>query len=106
MGHPKYGASWEGFAIEQILARLRGQEPYFWATHAGVELDLLIIWKGRRYGLELKCEDAPRTTKSMRIALEDLGLSRLFVVYPGVKSYTLDDNIEVLSIRDLDRLPF
>ena len=106
MGHPKYGASWEGFAVEQILTRLRSPDSYFWATHAVVELDLLTLWNGRRYGMEIKCEDAPRTTKSMRIALQDLGLSRLFVVYPGATSYTLDENIEVLSIRELDRLPF
>ena len=101
MGHPKVGASWEGFAIEQVLTLLRAREAYFWRTHQGAELDLLVMHRGRRYGFEMKMGDAPTATKSMRIALDDLGLSSLYVVYPGKLSYPIDDKIRVLSIHDL-----
>ena len=101
LGHPKYGASWEGFAVEQILSLARAQEGYFWATHAGAELDLFILQDGKRLGFELKCMDAPRLTKSMQIALEDLRLKQLWVVYPGTRSYRLHRNVEVVSISDL-----
>jgi len=101
LGHPKVGASWEGFAIEQALSLLRVREAYFWRTHQGAELDLLVMHKGKRYGFEMKLGDAPTATKSMRIALADLGLHRLFVIYPGKQSYALDDKIQVLSILDL-----
>jgi predicted AAA+ superfamily ATPase len=100
-GHPKAGASWEGFAIEQVLAAAQPNEAYFWATHQGSELDLMIVKNGLRYGFEMKLSDAPTSSKSMHIALSDLGLSRLFVVYPGATSYMLGDRIEVLSLRDL-----
>jgi len=100
-GHPKAGASWEGFVIEQILAISKVPEAYFWATHQGAELDLMIVQGGKRYGFEMKLADAPTVTKSMRIALMDLQLSGLFIVYPGAKSYPLGDDIEVLSILDL-----
>lgn len=101
LGHPKVGASFEGFAIEQILSLLRTQDAYFWGTHQGAELDLLVMRGGERYGFELKLSDAPTATKSMRIALTDLKLTRLFVVYPGAQSYSLDDAIEVLPVADL-----
>jgi predicted AAA+ superfamily ATPase len=101
MGHPKAGASFEGFAIEQVLALLHVREAYFWRTHQGAELDLMVMHKGKRYGFEMKMGDAPTATKSMRIALDDLGLARLYVVYPGKQSYTLDERIQVLSILDL-----
>ena len=101
MGNPKVGASWEGFAIEQVLTLLRTREAYFWRTYQGAELDLLVMYKGRRYGFEMKMGDAPTASKSMRIALDDLGLARLYVVYPGKQSYPIDDNIRVLSIQDL-----
>jgi uncharacterized protein len=101
MGHPKAGASWEGFAIEQVVTLLRAREAYFWGTHQGAELDLLVMHKGKRYGFEMKLADAPVATKSMHIALADLKLDRLLVVYPGKSSYRLDDKIQVVSIRDL-----
>ncbi len=101
MGHPKVGASWEGFAIEQVLAVLGVREAYFWGTHQGAELDLLVTRGGRRYGFEMKMADAPTASKSMRIAIGDLKLERLFVVYPGRQSYPIDRHIEVLSILDL-----
>jgi len=103
MGHPKAGASWEGFVIEQVLSLLRIREAYFWRTQQGAELDLLVTLRGKPIGFEMKLSDAPTITKSMRIALEDLKLARLFVVYPGRQSYPLDDRIHVLSIMDLPK---
>lgn len=103
MGHPKAGASWEGFVLGQVLALLGGRDAYFWRTHQGAELDLLLMRGGKRYGFEMKLGDAPTLTKSMHIALADLKLSRLFVVYPGVQSYDLDDKVEVVSISELPR---
>lgn len=101
MEHPKYGASWEGFAIEQVLSLARASDACFWATHAGAELDLLVVRDGERVGFEMKCSDAPAATKSMRIAIDELGLRRLFIVYPGPRSYRLAPRIEVVAIRDL-----
>ena len=104
-GHPKVGASFEGFAVEQICAALSPRDPYFWATHAGAELDLLLTRNGKRYGFEIKFTEAPRTTRSMRVALSDLGLERLFVVYPGDESYPLDSRIQALPVGEIPRLP-
>lgn len=105
-GHPKVGASFEGFVIEQLLAALETINAHFWATHAGAELDLLVLHGGKRYGFECKLADAPATTRAMRVALEDLGLEKIWVVYPGKESYRLDEKISVLpaaSIPDLAR---
>ena len=87
--HPKSGASWEGFALEQVLHVAQPDEAYFWATHAGAELDLLMFKKGLRVGVEFKRVDAPKMTPSMHIALQDLKLDALYVVYPGQRRYTL-----------------
>lgn len=100
-GHPKVGASWEGFVIDQILAMTRERHAYFWATHQGAELDLLLFMGGKRVGFEVKRSDAPTLTKSMRIALEDLKLDKLFVVYPGRRVYRLDRRTEVVGLKDL-----
>ena len=100
-GHPKLGASWEGFVVETIIRAVGERNSYFWATQAGAELDLLVTVGGERYGVEVKYADAPGMTKSMRIALEDLGLKRLFVVYPGTESYDLDARTKVVP---LDRI--
>jgi hypothetical protein len=83
--HPKLGASWEGFAIDQILAREPSDEARFWATHQGAEIDLILRRGERLLGVECKRADAPKLTPSMRIALEDLGLERIVVVHPGEK---------------------
>jgi predicted AAA+ superfamily ATPase len=104
MGHPKAGASWEGFALEQVLAILRPRDAYFWASHQGAELDLMLELGGKRYGFEFKLSDAPTATKSMHIAVSDLKLRRLFVIYPGADEYSLDAHIEVLPLRTLGRL--
>ncbi len=103
-GHPKLGASWEGFAIEQIITLLQAQEAYFWATHAGAELDLLVHIRGKRYGFEIKFADAPGVTRSMRIALNDLALDHLWVIYPGRQAYPLDTRITVLPLADVPQL--
>ena len=87
--HPKIGASWEGFALEQVLHVAQPDEAYFWATHAGAELDLLMFKHGLRVGVEFKRVDAPKMTPSMHIALQDLKLDALYVVYPGDRRYTL-----------------
>jgi predicted AAA+ superfamily ATPase len=104
--HPKLGASWEGFALEQVLGILGGREAYFWSTQSGAELDLLVFHQGRRLGFEFKYADAPSVTKSLRTAHADLNLSRVFVVVPGPQSYPLNSWAEVLSIRDLHRRIF
>ncbi|MCG8592330.1 MAG: ATP-binding protein [Proteobacteria bacterium] len=103
-GHPKVGASFEGFAIEQVMATIETRGGYYWATHGGAELDLLITHRGRRYGFECKYADAPGTSRSMRIALEDLMLDRLWIVYPGTEAYDLDERISVLPISSVPSL--
>ncbi len=99
--HPKLGASWEGFAIEQVLATEAHSEVAFWATHQGAEIDLLLVRHGKRYGVECKRADAPRMTPSIRIALEDLGLERIAVVYPGSRRYPLGDRVEAVPLHTL-----
>jgi predicted AAA+ superfamily ATPase len=104
--HPKLGASWEGLAVEHVLRVLRIEpgEAFHWGTHGGAELDLLLVRGGRRWGFELKYADAPRATKSMRAALHDLRLERLFVIHPGERDYQLDDRIQVLALRNVEGL--
>ncbi len=104
LGHPKVGASFEGFVVEQLLGALESHDAYYWATHAGAELDLLVLHGGKRYGFECKFADAPGTTRSMRVALEDLGLEHLWVVYPGDEGYVLDDRISVLPVAQIGPL--
>ena len=106
LGHPKVGASFEGFGIEQVLSCSARRDAYFWATHAGAELDLLVSVGGERFGFEFKYSDAPGTTRSMRTALRDLSLKHLWVIYPGDETYALDERITVLAIRDLPDLSF
>ena len=96
--HPKCGASWEGFALDQVLRIARPDEAYFWATHAGAELDLLMFKDGRRIGVEFKRTDAPHLTASMRIAIQDLALDALYVVYPGDRRYALAPRVEVVPL--------
>jgi uncharacterized protein len=100
--HPKLGGSWEGFAIEQIIRLLDTRDAYFWATHGGAELDLLVLAGGKRYGFEIKYADAPGTSRSMQVALQDLALEHLWVIYPGQHEYALTDRITALP---LDALP-
>ena len=102
--HPKLGFSWEGFAMEQVLARFGEQDCFFWATHAGAELDLLLMRRGKRWGFEFKFTESPEITKSMRIALHDLKLARLYIIYPGKKSVPLDKKIELISLDHFNRI--
>jgi predicted AAA+ superfamily ATPase len=99
--HPKVGASWEGYAVEEVLKALRPEDAYYWATHNGAEIDLVLFHRGRRLGVECKRTDAPALTPSMRIALGDLELDRLFVVYPGEKRYPLADRVEAVPLTEL-----
>jgi len=102
--HPKLGASWEGFALEQIIGMLETRDAYFWATHAGAELDLLVTIRGKRYGFEFKYADAPGTSRSMHSAIHDLSLEHLWVIYPGHQEYTLNDKISVVPVTSLVRI--
>ena len=99
--HPKLGASWEGYAVEEVLKALRPDEAYYWATHNGAEIDLVLFKKGRRIGVECKRADAPTFTPSMRIALADLKLDELIVVYPGERRYRLDKRVEVVPLAEV-----
>lgn len=101
--HPKVGASWEGYAVEEVLKAFHPDEAYFWATHNGAELDLLLFKNGRRIGVECKRADAPRLTPSMRIALADLKLDHLYVLYPGDRAYALAKNVEVMPLATFVR---
>lgn len=100
-GHPKLGASWEGFVVEQVAARLGERNLWYWGTHAGAELDLFTQINGQRIGIEVKHADAPTLTKSMHIAHADLHLDRLLIVTPGRRSYPLAAWAEVVGIPDL-----
>ncbi len=99
--HPRSGASWEGFVIEEVIKASVPDEVFFWGTHSGAELDLLIIKDGKKIGVECKRVDAPRLTPSMRAAMRDSGLSTLLVIFPGSKSYSLVENIKTVPLSSL-----
>jgi uncharacterized protein len=99
--HPRCGASWEGFALDQVLRIAEPDEAFFWATHAGAELDLLMFKDGRRVGVEVKRADAPTLTPSMRVATKELDLDALYVVYPGTRRYQLHDRVEAVPLSAL-----
>lgn len=100
---PKVGASFEGFALQEVVRALsaRPEQCYFWATHQGAELDLLVVDGGRRRGFEFKRTDAPGVTKSMHIAMQDLGLESIDVVHTGRDTYPLSPRIRALAISRL-----
>jgi predicted AAA+ superfamily ATPase len=100
LSHPKLGLSWEGFIIDQLINLLR-TPCYFWATHAGGEIDLLTVRGGQKYGFEIKYTDAPHVTKSMLLALEDLSIEHLFVIYPGDKTYQVHEMIHVIPAQNI-----
>jgi hypothetical protein len=104
--HPRLGASWEGFALEQVVQHLglREHEVFFWAVHTGGELDMVFRRRGRLCGVELKYQDAPRMTPSMQSALGELDLAHLWVVYPGKESYSLAKNVTVIPLTELDQI--
>ena len=99
--HPKVGASWEGFVIEQLLKTEPHDEAFFWATNQGAEIDLVIRRGGELFGVECKRSAAPRATASISAALEDLGLSRVALVYPGEKRFPVADRVEAIPLRVL-----
>lgn len=102
-GHPKVGASWEGFALREIIHRTgaRQEECFFWATHGGAELDLLLVRGGERLGFEIKRTTAPRLTPSMRSALSSLRLDRLTVVHAGEHAFPLGERIQAVPLAEL-----
>ena len=102
--HPRYGASWEGFALEQTLLAHGERDAYFYATQRGAELDLLLLRRGVRWGFEFKAGDAPRATKSMHLVMQDLRLAHLWVVYPGDLSYPLTENITAWPLRKIGEI--
>jgi predicted AAA+ superfamily ATPase len=103
--HPRSGASWEGYVIEETIKAAVPDEVYFWATHSGAELDLLLIKNGHRIGVECKRVDAPRLTTSMKIALQDLQLDSLLVIYPGLHPYSLGEKVQAIPLAYLAESP-
>ncbi len=105
LSHPKLGASWEGFALEEVIRQLhlKEEEAFFWGVHTGAELDLVFEKKGKLYGIEVKYTQAPSLTPSMRFALKELSLKHLWVVYPGKEEYFLSKNILVVPLAGLDK---
>ncbi len=105
LGHPLVGASWEGFALEQVLRTVNPTEAFFWATYNGAEIDLFFMYRGRRYAAEVKFNEAPKVTRSMRVALENLSLDHLWIIYPGQHTYPVDEKITVWPLGDIANLP-
>ena len=99
--HPKIGASWEGYVIEEVLDAVRPDEAYFWATHQGAEIDLVLRKNGKMFGVECKRTDAPCMTPSIRIALDDLKLERIAVVYPGDKRFPVAPDVEAIPLCEV-----
>src|SRR5260370_38954830 len=100
LSHAKLGASWEGFVIEQLLQAVEPDQAYFWATHQGAEIDLLMLRGSRRVGVEIKRGDAPSLTPSMRIALDDLRLNKLWIIYPGQQRYNLNERVTAIPFDE------
>ncbi len=102
-GHPKVGASWEGFAMDVVTRQLeaRPEECYFWGTHSGAELDLLVVRGRRRFGFEFKRTVAPKITRSMREAMKDLLLDHLDVIHAGDATFPMTDKIRAVALMDL-----
>jgi predicted AAA+ superfamily ATPase len=99
--HPKLGASWEGFAMEEILHALDPRDAYYYAVHSGAELDLFLFHQGKRLGIEFKRQDDPQVTRSMRVAMADLKLDALWIVYPGHRSYQIEERLFVKSLASI-----
>ena len=99
--HPKYGASWEGFVLGELIGSIDPHEVYFWATHQGAEIDLVFNKGGQMYGVEIKRQDAPRMTPSIKHALEDLKLERIAVIYPGTRRYLLHKQVDVVPFDEI-----
>lgn len=104
-GHPRLGASWEGFALEQVMSTLQISAAYFWATQGGAEIDIFFFSGGKRFGVECKFNEAPKVTKSMHSALADLSLTHIWVIYPGTARYPAHEKITMLPLAEISRLP-
>lgn len=102
--HPHVGASWEGFALSQFLQIVKPSQAYFWSTYSGAELDLLFLHRGRRYGVEFKFSEAPKATRSMRIAIKDLILEHLWIIHPGAHQYPIDERLSAHPLRQIPDL--
>lgn len=101
-GHPKVGASWEGLVIDHLVRWLDAErDGFFWGTHAGAELDFLVVRHGKRWGFEIKFNEAPATTRSMHVAIADLKLERLWVVHPGTMGFPLTEKIQATPLAEL-----
>ena len=105
LSHPRIGASWEGFVIEQVLRALRPRNAWFWASHGGGEVDLLVVVEGRRIGFEVKFNEAPTITRSMREVVDTVRLDHLFVVCPTTHEYPASERISVLPATRVVDLP-
>ncbi len=101
LNHPKCGASWEGYIIEETIKAVEPDEAYFWATHAGAEIDLVMVKDGRLLGVEGKRVDAPRLTPSIRVARDELRLEKVAVIYPGSKRYSLADGVSAVPFQTI-----
>jgi hypothetical protein len=101
LGYPRVGASWEGFALEQVMQIMGQPEAFFWATHSGAEIDLMFFRQGRRYGIEFKFSEAPKITKSEQTAQTTLNLDHLWVIYPGRHQYPFSERISALPLKDI-----
>jgi predicted AAA+ superfamily ATPase len=101
--HPKVGASWEGFALDAVVARLRAEpeECFFWATHSGAELDLLVVRGGERVGFEFKRTTTPAATRSMHVAMDTLRLRNLWVVHAGERGFDLGPHMRATPLARL-----
>lgn len=104
LAHPRLGASWEGFVIEQVLQIVKPSQAYFWRAHTGAEVDLFFLHAGRRYGIEIKFNEAPSITRSMHTSISDLKLDHLWVIYPGQHAYPTHSQITMLPLRALSSL--
>ena len=104
LSHPQLGFSWEGFVVEQLINIFGERDCFFWATHAGAEVDLLVVKGSKKYGFEIKFTETPKVTKSMKIALDDLNLTKLWIIYPGTKNISLDKKIHLLGIENLNNI--
>ncbi len=105
LGHPRLGASWEGFALEQTLRIIKPSQAFYWATHSGAEIDLFLPFRGRRFGVEFQFSEAPRLSKSMRAALDDLNLDHLWLIYPGHHSFPVHEKISAWPLKEIIKLP-
>jgi len=101
MTHPKLGASWEGYVIEAVLNAVRPDEAFFWATHQGAEIDLVLRINGKMLGVECKRTDAPGMTPSIRIALDDLKLEAIAVIYPGSRRFAIAPGVEAVPLSEV-----